>query len=98
MCPANPRYSLTREGWPLLTVETEAIGDLWSTNERGSSMVGSLGCRVGSRDFYAALVSPAKICFSSPHTYSVYVAESSSKLDRQSCWVACLLVWSNVWI
>ncbi len=25
----------TREGWPLLTGETEATGDLWSTNEGG---------------------------------------------------------------
>ncbi len=33
----------TREGWPLLTVETEVNGDLKSTNERGPSLVGSLG-------------------------------------------------------
>jgi hypothetical protein len=25
----------TREGWPLLIVETEANGDLWRTNEGG---------------------------------------------------------------
>jgi hypothetical protein len=31
----------TSEGWPLLFVETEE--DLWSTNERGHSLVGSLG-------------------------------------------------------
>ncbi len=37
----------TREGWPLLTVETEKNGDSKSTNERGPSMVVSLGlsCR-----------------------------------------------------
>jgi hypothetical protein len=39
----------TREtawGWPMLTVETEVNGDLKSANERGPSMVGSLGlCR-----------------------------------------------------
>ncbi len=40
-----PGIVLLREkGCPLLTVETEANGDLWSTNEGGSSMVGSLGC------------------------------------------------------
>jgi hypothetical protein len=36
----------TREGWPLLSVETEANGDLWSTNERGSSFAGSFGSSV----------------------------------------------------
>jgi hypothetical protein len=33
----------TREGWPLLTVETEVNGDSTRTNERGPSLVGSLG-------------------------------------------------------
>jgi hypothetical protein len=38
----------TREGWPLLTVETEVNGDSKSTNERGPSLVGSLclSCRI----------------------------------------------------
>ncbi len=37
----------TREGWPLLPVETEVNGDSLRTNERGLSLVGSLGssCR-----------------------------------------------------
>jgi hypothetical protein len=37
----------TREGWPLLTVETEKNGDSKSTTKMGSSMVDSLGlsCR-----------------------------------------------------
>jgi hypothetical protein len=35
------RYS--REGWPLLTIETEVNGVSKSTNERGHSYVGSLG-------------------------------------------------------
>jgi hypothetical protein len=64
----------TGEGWPLMTVETEANGDLWSTNERGSSTVGSLGCRAGKRHFYSAyvaLVSPVQMFFSSPHTFSL---------------------------
>ncbi len=47
----------TIEGWPLLTVETEANGDSKRTNERNLFLVGS-----------------------------------SSKLGRQPCWVACLLV------
>jgi hypothetical protein len=53
----------TREGRPLLAVETEANGDLWSTNERRPSLVGSLVCRAGTRDFSAALVSPVKTFF-----------------------------------
>jgi hypothetical protein len=32
----------TREGWPLLTVETEVNGDSKRTNERGPFLVGSL--------------------------------------------------------
>ncbi len=32
-----------REGWPLLTVETEANGDSWSTCEKIPSLVASLG-------------------------------------------------------
>jgi hypothetical protein len=42
----------TREGWPLLTVETEANGDLWSTNERGPSLVGSMGSSCGHKSFF----------------------------------------------
>ncbi len=49
----------TREGCPLLTVETEANGDLWSTNERGPSFVGSLG-----------LLCRNKICLSYPGCFS----------------------------
>jgi hypothetical protein len=36
------RHRETREGWPLLTVETERNGDSRSTNERSPSLVGSL--------------------------------------------------------
>jgi hypothetical protein len=44
----------TKKGWPLLTDETEATGDFLSTNEGGTSLVGSLGCRAGTTDFYSA--------------------------------------------
>jgi hypothetical protein len=46
-----------------LTVVTEAIGDLRSTNERRPILVGLLGYHAGIRDFYpalAALVSPVQ--------------------------------------
>jgi hypothetical protein len=33
----------TREGWPLLTAQTKANGDSWSTHERGPTLAGSLG-------------------------------------------------------
>ncbi len=45
----------TREGWPSLTVETEVNGDLWSTNERGPSFVGSLGLPCRYKRFLACL-------------------------------------------
>jgi hypothetical protein len=46
----------TREGWPLLTVETEANGNSWRTHGRGPSLVGSLGSyRAVTRDFCSAL-------------------------------------------
>ncbi len=32
-----------RLGWPLLTIQTEVKGDSKRTNERGPSLVGSLG-------------------------------------------------------
>ncbi len=55
----------TREGWPLLIVETEANGDLWSTNERGPSLVGSLGslCRYKIFLSYPGCFSQPKIFF-----------------------------------
>jgi hypothetical protein len=68
----------TREGWPLLTVETEVNGDLKSTNERGPFWVGSLGllCFVGTRDFcsaLAALFGPVQnIFFLTVHYFSSF--------------------------
>jgi hypothetical protein len=44
----------TRVGWPLLTVETEANGDSWSTYERVRWCVG-LNHRAGTRDVWTAL-------------------------------------------
>ncbi len=41
----------TREGWSLLTVETEANGDSSSTFERSPSLVGCWACRAGTIDF-----------------------------------------------
>jgi hypothetical protein len=46
----------TREGWLLLTCETEICGDSKSTNERVPSLVGPLSCsRAGTGEFFPAL-------------------------------------------
>jgi hypothetical protein len=52
-------------GWPLLTVENEAlgIGDSKSTNERGPSLVGSLGPSWPAQEILAALVGPVQSIF-----------------------------------
>jgi hypothetical protein len=56
----------TREGWHLLTVETEANGDSWTTNELCPSLVGSLGLSCRYKRFchaLAGLVGPIQIMF-----------------------------------
>ncbi len=84
----------TREGWTLLTVETEANGDLWNTNERGPSLMVCWSRRAGTRDFCSALAAlqsaQYKIVYSSPYTISIPLYPSPGKLDRQPCWVTCL--------
>ncbi len=85
----------TREGWPLLTVETEVNGDSKSTIEMDPFLV-RWACRAGKRytcSALAALVGPVQnICISPPYTISSPLSLSPSKLGRQPCWVACLLV------
>ncbi len=83
----------TREGWPLLIVEAEANGVLWSTNERALPWLVRQARRAGTKDFYtvlAALVSPVQTIFSSRYTISIYMSPSPCNLGRQSCKVACL--------
>jgi hypothetical protein len=62
-----------------LTVETEGNGDLWSTNEWGASLVGSLGssCQ-DKRDFYPAL---ASLVSSVQHIFSLTSNYVSPSLD-----------------
>jgi hypothetical protein len=48
----NSNIRETREGWPPLTVETEANGDSKSTNGKGPSLVGSLGSRVPVQEIF----------------------------------------------
>ncbi len=88
----------TREGWLLLTVETEVNGDSKSTKEkRGPSLVGSYGLSCWYKRFLFRLG-----CSSRPstkyffltvvYTFSIPLSPSPSKPGRQPCWVACLLV------
>ncbi len=68
----------TREGWcALLIVETEANGDSKSSNERGPSMVGSLGSSCLYKRFcpaLAALVGPVEnIFFGTLHYFNSFV-------------------------
>jgi hypothetical protein len=81
----------TRDGWPLLTVETEANWDSKSTNERGPSLVG-LFVPVQETFIHAlaALVSPVQNIFSSPYAISIYVLLHQINLGRQPCRAVCL--------
>ncbi len=45
----------TREGWPLLTIDTKANGDSKSTQVRGPSLVGLLGLSCQYKRFFPAL-------------------------------------------
>ncbi len=45
----------TREGWPLLTVETEVNGDSKDSIEKGPSWLVRWACRTSTRDFYPAV-------------------------------------------
>ncbi len=92
----STRESTTREGWTLLTVETQANGDSRSTYERSPSLFGSLGssCRYKTIFVLSWLLQSAqyKICVSLPYTISLHLSSSPSKPGRQSCRVACLLI------
>jgi hypothetical protein len=85
----------TREGWPLLTFETEVNGGSKSTNERGPSLIGSLGVSCWYQRFLFCLGCSSqpstKYFFSSLYTISIHFSPLPSKLGMQSCWVACLL-------
>jgi hypothetical protein len=79
--PAQPPITFdlakeTREGWPLLTVETDMHGDSKITNERGPSL--AFFRRAGTIDFFhalAALVSPVEnIIFLDAHFFTLLVS------------------------
>jgi hypothetical protein len=70
----------------MLTVETEVNGDSKSTNERGPSLVGSLGLTCRYKRFLFCLMCSSR----SVHNISIHFPQSPSpsKLGRQPCWVA----------
>ncbi len=75
----------TREGWPLLTVETEVNGDSKSTNAICPSMMGSSGLLCGYKRFLfrlgCSLVGPVQQnMFTSPYTISNHLIPLPSKL------------------
>jgi hypothetical protein len=85
----------TREGWPLLTVETEVNGDSKSANEKGLPWLVHWACREGTRDFcsaVAALVRQYKIIFPRRSLFQFLCPHRPASWDRLPCWVACLLV------
>ncbi len=56
----------TREGWLLLTLETEVSGNSKSTKERGFPLLVHWACHAGTKDFcfvLATLVGPAENIF-----------------------------------
>ncbi len=97
----------TKEGWPLLTVETEVNGDSKSTNQRGSSLVVSLGLSCQYKRFLHCLG-----CSSQPNTNIFFLAVQKSvhfmcphrpgKLGSGQAVVlgrlACLLVHMCLWV
>jgi hypothetical protein len=85
----------TREGWPLLTVQTELNGDSKRTYKRGPFLVGSLGLSCRCKRFLLCLgcssrPSRYKTFVSSMYTFSIPLSLPPSKLGRQPCWVGCL--------
>jgi hypothetical protein len=52
----------TKEGWPLLTVETEVNGDSKSINERVPSLLGSLGLSEQYKRFFVCLGCSSQPC------------------------------------
>ena len=64
----------TRERFPLVTVQTEVNGDSKSTNERGPSLVGSLGLSCRYKRFFMPWLLQLvqyKIIFFSPYNITI---------------------------
>ncbi len=89
----------TREGWPLLTLETEVKGYSKSTNDRVLPWLVHCACHDDRRDFCSALAVQVgtirNIFFFTAHYFDTYdpiaAYPASWAVGRQPCWIACLL-------
>jgi hypothetical protein len=70
-------YRDAREGWPLLTVETEVDGDSKRTNDRDPSLIGSFGLVVPVQEIFVALAPPVSpvqnIIFLTAHFFTLLI-------------------------
>ncbi len=81
-----------REGWPLLIIETGVNGDSKSKNERGPSLVGSLGLSCRYKIFFSALatlVIPVQNICSSPYTFSIFLSPIAQQAGQATV-LGCL--------
>jgi hypothetical protein len=78
-----------RDGWPLLTDETEVKRDSKRTNERGPTLVGSLGLSCRYKTFLFCIDCSRRpivqTFFFLTYTISIPLSPSASKLGRQAC-------------
>jgi hypothetical protein len=95
-------HDQAKEGWPLLTVETEVNGDSKKTNERGPFLVGLLGLSNRNNEFLFCLGCSSrpikKYFFLTIHYFNSFVpiaqqAGQATVLGHQSLSV-CLKPWS----
>jgi hypothetical protein len=93
----------TREGWPLLPVETEANGDTKSTNERGPSLVGLLGSSCRYKIYLSCLgcsSRPSKKYFFHHRTLFIFICLRRRRASGAGCRSGSLLLicvsdWKN---
>ncbi len=86
----------TREGWPLLTVETEVKGASKKTNERGPFLAGSLDLSCWHKRFcsaLAALVDLVQNIFSSLYTISIPLSPSGQAAVLGRLFLSVCLWW-----
>jgi hypothetical protein len=87
----------TRERFPLVTVQTEVNGDSKSTNERGPSLVGSLGLSCRYKRFFMPWLLQLvqyKIIFFSPYNITIPLSPAGQaavlgRLSLSMCIWAC---------
>ncbi len=97
----NEDILFPEKGGPLLTVETEVNWGLKSTNERGRSLVGSLGLSCWYKMFlfcFGCSVDQVQIFLPSPFTILIPLSTSLSKLGRLSFSMCSFIEKKSIWI